>query len=337
MTMEALPERINPLSAKGDLPLDPALDPDALISIVIPLKDEEGTVVELFEKIERVFDLMGREFEVIYVDDGSKDNSFNVLHELYRDNFEHVRVIRFRHNKGKAAALAAGFDLAKGEIIFTMDADLQDDPDEIPKFLERLAQGTDLVSGWKKVRHDPLHKVIFSRFFNWVVSRAAGLKLHDYNCGYKAYRKEVLEEIHLYGELHRYIPFLARHRGFNVGEIVVEHHPRTKGVSKYGMGRVFKGFFDLFTVITLTRFGRRPLHLFGSVGAILFFVGLIINLILTWQWFHGQPIGDRPLLIMGVLVMVVGVQIFTIGLVGEMVNSLRPSDQSDKPIKTILK
>ncbi len=335
--MDALPERINPLVGKGDLPPDPAVDPDALISIVVPLKNEQDTVVELYRKVAAVFREMGRDFEIVYVDDGSTDDSFNVLHELYRENYETVRVIKFRHNKGKAAALAVGFELAKGEIIITMDADLQDDPAEIPRFLEALARGADLVSGWKKVRHDPFHKVIFSRFFNWVVSSAAGLRLHDYNCGFKAYRKEVLEEIHLYGDLHRYIPFLANADGFTVNEIIVQHHPRTKGRSKYGASRVFKGFFDLFTVIMLTRFRRNPLHLFGWIGTILFSVGLIINLWLTWIWIHGAAIGDRPLLFLGVLLMMVGVQVFTIGLISEMINSLRPSDKSDRPIKTILK
>jgi len=335
--MDSLPEKINPLLAVNGMPPDPAVDPNALISVVIPLKDEEGSLKELYGAIEDVFLTLGRDFEVIFVDDGSSDGSWEVLKELYRERGGRVKVIKFRMNKGKAAALAAGFEQAKGEIIFTMDADLQDDPGEIPNFLETLAKGADLVSGWKKVRHDPWHKVMFSRFFNWVVSSAAGLKLHDYNCGFKAYRKDVLEEIHLYGELHRYIPFLAKHRGFKVQEVVVKHHPRTSGVSKYGFGRVFKGFFDLFTVIMLTRFNRRPLHLFGGMGAVLFVIGLIINIILTWQWLHDQFIGDRPLLILGVLLMVVGVQIFTIGLVGEMIIALKPADKSDKPIKTILK
>jgi len=335
--MELLPEKINPLIVGNGLPPDPAVDPDALISVVIPLKDEEGTLRELYGSIKNVFRKLGRDFEVVFVDDGSRDKSFDILKDLHREHVDSVKVIKFRMNKGKAAALNAGFDEAKGDIIFTLDADLQDDPEEIPKFLDALAKGADLVSGWKKVRHDPLHKVLFSRFFNWVVSRAAGLKLHDYNCGFKAYRKEVLEEIHLYGELHRYIPFLAKHRGFIVDEVVVQHRPRTRGKSKYGFSRVFKGFFDLFTVIMLTRFNRRPLHLFGGMGVILFVIGLLINMVLTWQWLHHQAIGDRPLLILGVLLMVVGVQIFNIGLVGEMIIALKPSDKSDKPIKIILK
>ncbi len=335
--MDELPEKINPLLAQNLVPPDPATDPDALISVIVPLKNEEGTLIMLFDKVWDVFRKIEREYEIVFIDDGSTDGSYGVLQDLYRQHPDIVRVIKFRMNKGKAAALAAGFKLAEGEIIITMDADLQDDPSEIPRFLEALAKGADLISGWKKVRHDPLHKVIFSRFWNWIVSTAAGLRLHDYNCGFKAYRKEVLNELHIYGDLHRYIPFLAKASGYVVSEIVVEHHPRKSGVSKYGFGRVFRGFFDLFTVIMLTRFRRNPLHLFGWIGSVLFISGVIINVWLTWIWMHGASIGSRPLLIMGVLLMVVGVQIFTIGLIGEMINSLKPSDQSDHPIKTILK
>jgi glycosyltransferase involved in cell wall biosynthesis len=335
--MDELPEKINPLLAKNLIPPDPATDPDALISVIVPLKNEQGSLKLLFDKVWDVFRQIERDYEIVFIDDGSTDSSYEVLQELFRQHPDIVRVIKFRMNKGKASALAAGFDLAEGEIIITMDADLQDDPSEIPRFLEALAKGTDLVSGWKKVRHDPLHKVIFSKFWNWVVSTAAGLRLHDYNCGFKAYRKEVLHELHLYGDLHRYIPFLAKASGYVVSEIVVEHHPRKSGVSKYGFGRVFRGFFDLFTVIMLTRFRRNPLHLFGWIGSVLFIIGVIINAWLTWIWIHGASIGNRPLLAMGVLLMVVGVQIFTIGLIGEMINSLKPSDQSDHPIKTILK
>jgi len=335
--MDALPRKINPLQVDDVEPIDPSVDPDALISVIIPLKDEEGTIVKLYENIEQVFGQIHRKFEVIFVDDGSTDGSYKILKELFRLNPDTVRVISFRMNKGKSAALAAGFDLSEGKIIFTMDADLQDDPKEIPRFLDALMEGADLVTGWKKRRHDPWHKVIPSRFFNFIVSLAAGLRLHDYNCGFKAYRRQIIEEIDLYGDLHRYIPFLANSRGFIVKEIVVEHHKRQSGRSKYGMARYFRGFFDLFTVLMLTRFRRNPLHLFGWVGSILFLVGLLINLWLTWIKIHGAAIGDRPLLIMGVLLMVMGVQIFTIGLISEMINSLRPRDESDKPVKTILK
>jgi len=335
--MDELPKKINPLGGKAEIPPDPAVDPQALISVVVPLKNEEGTLINLYRQIWGVFGEMEREFEVVFVDDGSTDKSYKVLQQLYTEYPDNVRVIKFRKNKGKAAALAAGFDLAAGEIIFTMDADLQDDPAEIPRFLEALAAGADLISGWKKVRHDPWYRVAASRFFNNVVSSAAGLKLHDYNCGFKAYRKEVLQGINLYGDLHRYIPFLANSSGFIVDEIVVQHHARKTGKSKYGVNRYFKGFFDLFTVVMLTRFRRNPLHLFGWIGSVLFIFGLIINVVLTWQWLNKQWIGDRPLLIMGVLLMVVGVQIFTIGLIAEMVASLQPRDSSDRPIKNILK
>ncbi len=316
---------------------DPAVDPNALLSVIVPLKNEAGTLVELFGQVRDVLSRIGRRFEIIFIDDGSSDESFSILKTLYSENPDIVRAIKFRSNKGKAAALAAGFDLAEGEIVITMDADLQDDPAEIPRFLEALAEDADLVSGWKQRRHDPWYRVASSRFFNWVVSVAAGLRLHDYNCGFKAYRRDVVEEIALYGELHRYIPFIANSRGFTVKEIVVKHRARKSGRSRYGWQRYFRGFFDLFTVIMLTRFGWRPLHLFGSIGMVLFLVGLVINIRLSWAWMHGQAIGDRPLLLLGVLLMVVGLQTFAIGLIGDMINSLRPRDSRDRPIRKILK
>lgn len=337
-TMSALPEKqVEIVGVKGEIPEDPATDPDALISVIVPLMDEEGTIAELYDGVAKVFNEIGRRFEILFVDDGSRDGSYKVLKDLYKKHPETVRVIRFRRNKGKSAALATGFEFSEGEIIFTMDADLQDDPAEIPRFLEALAEGADLVTGWKKRRYDPWHKVVSSRFFNWVVSIAAGLRLHDYNCGFKAYRREIIKEIYIYGDLHRYIPFIANARGFIVKEIPVQHHSRKTGRSKYGFSRYFRGFFDLFTVIMLTRFSRNPLHLFGWIGTVLFIIGLIINLWLTWLWINKQWIGDRPLLFLGVLLMVVGIQIFTTGLIGEMVNSLKPPDESDRPIKTILK
>jgi glycosyltransferase involved in cell wall biosynthesis len=317
--------------------VDPALDPNVLVSVVIPLKNESGTLVELFERVRDVFNSLNRKFEIIFVDDGSTDASFRVLTELYNSNPNTVRVVSLRSNKGKAAALSAGFDIAEGGIVVTMDADLQDDPAEIPRFLEALADGADMVSGWKQQRHDPWYRVGASRFFNWVVSVAAGLRLHDYNCGFKAYRREVVDEITIYGELHRYIPFIANSRGFRVTEIVVKHHPRKSGRSRYDWQRYFRGFFDLFTVVMITRFGRKPLHVFGSIGTLLFLIGLVINIRLSWAWMHGHPIGDRPLLILGVLLMVVGIQTFTSGLLGEMINSLRPPDSGDRPIRKILK
>ena len=316
---------------------DPAVDPEALISVVVPLKNEAGTLEELFSEIHSVMKESKRKFEVIFVDDGSTDESFKILTRLYKAHPDIVRVIKFRRNKGKAAALAAGFELSKGKIIITMDADLQDDPAEIPRFLEELAKGADLVTGWKRKRHDPWFRVASSRFFNLVVSMAAGLRLHDYNCGFKAYRREVIEELTLYGDLHRYIPFLASSAGFLVTEIPVKHRPRKKGRSKYGWDRYLRGFLDLFTVIMLTRFSRNPLHLFGGIGTVLFVAGLLINLWLTWIKIWGASIGQRPLLFLGVLLMVVGLQIFTIGLISEMINSLKPPTKTDRPIKTILK
>jgi glycosyltransferase involved in cell wall biosynthesis len=335
--MPALPDKITSVPLADINRPDPATDPSALISVIVPLKNEAGTLEELYNQVSKVMCDLGRSFEMVFIDDGSTDTSFEVLKGLYVKHPDNVRVIKFRRNKGKSAALAAGFDLAKGAILITMDADLQDDPGEIPKFLGQLAAGSDLVSGWKRRRYDPLVKVAASRFFNYVVSTASGLKLHDYNCGFKAYRREVIDEITLYGELHRYIPFLANSRGFVVSEIPVQHHARKKGRSKYGWERYFRGSMDLFTVIMLTRFGRKPLHLFGGIGSIMFLIGLVINLWLTWIKIWGASIGDRPLLFLGVLMMVVGVQIFTIGLIGEMINSLKPRDSDDTPIKTILK
>ncbi|HEX9744598.1 MAG TPA: glycosyltransferase family 2 protein [bacterium] len=341
--MPALPEKSDSksqpavISTPDDLQPDPAVDLNALISVVIPLKNEEGSLKELFNRIYTVFGSIGRKFEVVFIDDGSDDESFNILEALYTDFPKNIRVLQFRRNMGKAEALSAGFGFAAGEIIITMDADLQDDPEEIPRFLEALASGSDLVSGWKKVRHDPWHKVIPSRFFNWVVSKSAGLRLHDYNCGFKAYRREVLDEITLYGDLHRYIPFLANSKGFRVSEIVVRHHPRKAGRSKYGFARYFKGFFDLLTVIMLTRFASRPMHLFGVVGLVLLVLGFILNVHLTLQWFAGFPIGNRPLLVLGVLLMMVGLQTFSVGLIGEMINSNRGRDSRDVPVKKILK
>lgn len=317
--------------------IDPATSPDSLVSIIVPLKNEQDTIEELFKKVQHVLSGLGRRFEMIFIDDGSTDSSFDILEKLYAEHPDIVRVIQFRRNQGKAAALSEGFSLADGEIIVTMDADLQDDPEEIPRFFAALAEGNDLVTGWKKQRHDPLHKVIPSRFFNLVVSAASGLKLHDYNCGFKAYRAEVVKEITLYGDLHRYIPFLANSRGFRVDEIVVQHHARKAGASKYGGTRYFRGFFDLLTVIMLTRFSRRPLHLFGMIGIFMLVLGFLINLHLTLQWFAGYSIGNRPLLVLGMLLMVVGVQMFSLGLVGEMINSQRVRDTREIPVKKILK
>ena len=288
-------------------------------SVVIPLYNEEESLVPLYEELKKVFSAnRSISFEIIFVDDGSNDKSLEIIKRLERiDN--RVKYISFRKNYGKSAALQVGFSKAEGEAIITMDADLQDDPNEIPNLLAKLQEGYDLVSGWKKTRYDPFIKRTTSKFFNFVTRLFSGVKIHDFNCGLKAYRREVVENISLYGELHRYIPVLASWQGFKVGEIVVKHHPRKYGKTKFGISRFYKGFLDLLTVMLITRFIKRPLHLFGLIGLIFIFIGIVINAFLTYWWFLGRPLSSRPLLFLGMLLIIVGVQFFAIGLLGEMI------------------
>ena len=285
----------------------------------MPVLDEAPTVGELSARVAAVLDLLGRSFEVVFVDDGSRDGTAGAVRAAHEID-QRVRLVRLRRNFGKAAALTAGIDAARGAVIVTMDGDLQDDPDEIPRLLAALEDGgLDLVSGWKRRRRDPVSKRWPSRLFNWVTRRMARVDLHDFNCGFKAYRREVLDEIAIYGELHRFIPVLASRRGFAVGEIEVTHHPRRHGVSKYGLDRLYKGFLDLLTVLFLTRYTPRPLHLFGLAGVVCFLAGTGINLYLAWIWFGGQNLSNRPLLLFGVLLMILGIQLLSTGLIGEMI------------------
>jgi len=290
------------------------------VSIVVPLFNERENLKPLWVKIREVMDSLGERYEVIFVDDGSTDGSFQVLEQLHAEN-ENVKVIQFRKNHGKSAALAIGFEQACGDAIVTMDADLQDDPAEIPNLLSKLQEGYDLVSGWKFKRHDPISKTIPSRLFNKITALISGIKIHDFNCGLKVYRHEVTRSIRVYGELHRYVPVLAHWKGFKIGEIKVKHHPRLHGKSKFGLSRFINGFLDLLTVTFLTKYIRRPLHLFGVLGLVLFLSGLVINLYLTYLWLHKVGIGRRPLLFLGVLLVMVGVQFILMGLIGEMVAS----------------
>lgn len=291
------------------------------VSFVVPFLDEEATLRELFERIRaEVLSCIGPDavFEVIFVDDGSRDGSVKVVEQLCAEHAE-ARLVQLRGNFGKSAALAAGFDHTRYDVVFTMDADLQDDPKEIPRFLALIDEGYDLVSGYKRVRHDPLTKVIPSRVFNAMVRRLTGIRLHDVNCGFKCYRAEVLRNIRLYGELHRFIPVLAHWKRFRIAELTVEHHARRFGKSKFGGGRFFRGLMDLLTVYFLSRYGRKPSHFFGAVGALSTLAGTVICAYLTVAWLLGESIGHRPLLILGVLLIVVGVQTITTGLIAEMV------------------
>ena len=289
------------------------------VTVIIPVYNEEGTVELLSRKIAEVLDGMSRSFEIIFIDDGSTDGTAGKVQAAHSRD-ERVKLVRFRRNFGKAAALCAGFDAARGRVLITMDGDLQDDPLEIPRFLEALEENDlDLVSGWKKKRRDPISKRYPSRLYNWATRRLARVDLHDFNCGFKAYRREVVEQIAVYGELHRYIPVLASRQGFRIGEIAVTHHPREHGVSKYGWDRFYKGFLDLITVIFITKYTRRPLHLFGVIGLLAFVSGFGINFYLLILWLNDESLSQRPLLLFGVLLMLLGIQVLTTGLIGEMI------------------
>ena len=292
------------------------------LSVVIPVYDEAESLPLLYEELRETLGALPWTAEIIFVDDGSRDGSTAVLRQLFERD-RRVQVIELRRNFGKAAALQAGFAAARGERIVTLDADLQDVPAEIPRLLDALEQA-DLVSGWKRPRRDPLSKRLPSLWFNLVVRLLTGVPLHDFNSGLKAYRAEVLRELPLYGELHRYIPVLAYARGFRVAELPVEHRPRRFGRSKFGAGRFASGFFDLLTVLFLTQYTRRPLHLFGWFGLLSLGLGTLINAYLSALWFLGQPIGHRPLLTLGVLLMTIGAQFFLTGLLAELIVHAAP-------------
>jgi glycosyltransferase involved in cell wall biosynthesis len=291
-----------------------------VISVVIPVRDEERSVALLLDELGSTLDGLGLPWEAVFVDDGSTDGTFSALTRLH-DASDNVRVVRLRRNFGKAAALQAGFEAAEGEIVVTIDGDLQDDPAEIPRLLAKLDEGFDLVSGWKVKRRDPLSRRVPSKLFNWVSGRVSGLRLHDLNCGLKAYRAEVVRGLRIYGELHRFVPVLAHYRGFRVAEIPVNHRPREHGRSRYGMERYVRGFLDLLTVTFMGRYRQRPLHLFGGLGLGLSLVGGIVLAYLTVLKAIGQAIGHRPLLTLGVLLVVVGMQFLSLGLLSELITS----------------
>ncbi len=299
------------------------------ISVVVPILDEIESLPTLYRELSEVLETLGRPYELVFVDDGSRDGSFHTLEKLHRSD-DRVRVIQLRRNFGKAAALAVGFRASRGDVIVTLDADLQDSPSELPRLLQRLEDGYDLVSGWKQDRQDPLSKTLPSRLFNRVTAWLTGLPLRDFNSGFKAYRREVVEELRLYGELHRFIPALAAWRGFRVDEVPVHHRPRRFGRSKYGSARFWRGSLDLLTVLFLTRYTRRPLHLFGGLGLLAWAGGGVVNLYLVGLWLAGvRPIGNRPLLAFGILSMVVGLQFFCLGLLSELVLSYQTARGAD--------
>ena len=309
-----------------------------MLSIVIPVHNEAESLALLHGELDEVARAEGYDFDIVLVDDGSTDDSWPVIAQL-AERDPRVRGLRFRRNFGKAAALSAGFKVARGEIVFTLDADLQDDPNEIPRFLAKLdgngedSNRLDVVSGWKQVRHDPWHKVLPSRVFNWMVSSLTGVWLHDHNCGMKCYRREVLGEVRLYGELHRFVPVLAAARGFRTGEIAIQHRARRFGHSKYGVRRFIKGFLDLMTVKFLTGFGQRPQHILGSVGLVCFSLGSLelLYLALYWLWHiaHGSDpkLHQRPAVIYSVGLLLLGGQLLSIGFLAEMLTHLSGRDE----------
>jgi glycosyltransferase involved in cell wall biosynthesis len=301
------------------------------ISLIIPLLNEEESLNPLTNEIRKALKPLNLSYEVIFVDDGSTDNSLKIIKEICRTD-KRFKFLSFRKNYGKSAAIQMGFRNATGDLLITMDADLQDDPNEVPNLIKKMEEGYDLVSGWKKVRHDPFIKKISSKFFNFVTRVISGIKIHDFNCGLKAYRKEVTENIKVYGELHRYVPVLANWQGFRVSEIPVKHHPRRYGITKFGVTRFFKGFIDLITVRFATRYIKRPMHLFGFLGVLSFLAGIIVNGYLSYLWIAGVPLSNRPLLFLGILLIIVGVQFFSVGLLGEMlVNNF--ADEKEYQIK----
>jgi len=288
--------------------------PEPAVTLVVPGLNEAESLPLLAAQIKEA--LPDTPYELIFVDDGSTDDSWQVINALHEADAA-VRGLRLRANFGKAMALAAGFEHARADIVIMMDADLQDDPADLPKMLERIDEGLDVVVGWKVERHDPLNRRIFSFVFNKTVGLVTGVRLHDMNCGYKVYRSEVLASIPIYGDLFRFIPVLASWQGFRVGEIPVNHRARQFGRSRYGLERILRGFFDLLSVSFLTKYSRKPMHLFGLLGLLFTALGVLICSYLAVLWFSGQAIGARPLLLLGVLLILVGAQSFSIGLIGE--------------------
>ena len=301
------------------------------VSIVVPLYNEEESLPELCAWIIRVVEENGFTYEIVLVDDGSTDRSWEVIESLSENN-AHIKGIKFQRNYGKSAALNEGFKVVTGGVVITMDADLQDSPDEIPSLYNMvLSENYDLVSGWKKKRHDPIGKTIPSKFFNWVTTKTTGIKLHDFNCGLKAYKLKVVKNIEVYGEMHRYIPVIAKWSGFKrIGEKVVEHRARKYGISKFGIERFIKGFLDLASILFVGKFGKRPMHFFGSWGTVSFIFGLTVSIYLTISKFFFDKSGltQRPLFFIAILAMIIGTQLFLTGFIAELITRNSPGRNS---------
>jgi glycosyltransferase involved in cell wall biosynthesis len=306
-----------------------------MLSFVIPLLNEEGSLEALHQAVTESVQSLPFDYEIIFVDDGSTDRSPSILRNLYEQDPEHVRVFQFRRNFGKMAAMTAGFAKAWGEIIVTLDADLQDDPAELPKLLAKLEEGYDLVVAWRANRSDPVSKRLPSKFANFMVSTLTSVQVHDVNCGFKVYRREVLQNLKLYGELHRYIPVLAHWRGYRIAEVPVTHHPRRSGRSKYGLGRLGRSYIDFLSVLFLTTYLKRPMHLFGTAGTAFALVGAVVMLYLAVVWLLQGGIGWRPLLFFGTTALVVGIQLISVGLLGEMLRNITFKAEEEYSIRQV--
>jgi len=308
------------------------------VSIVVPLLNEEESLPELAAWIDKVGVAAHLSYEIIFVDDGSTDNSWKVIQHIAQSK-KNVKAIRFRRNYGKSAALNEGFKVAEGEVVITMDADLQDSPEEIPELVQMIReQDFDMVSGWKKKRHDPIGKTVPSKFFNWTTRKISKIKLHDFNCGLKAYKNELIKNIEVHGEMHRYIPLIAKWAGYTkIGEKVVQHQERKFGHTKFGMSRFIKGFLDLLSITFVAKFGKRPMHLFGTLGTIVFSIGFLIAGYLAYAKFFmaAYRMNERPLFYFGLLAMVIGVQLFLTGFLAELV-SLQSRDRQEYLYKEAL-